>query len=599
MLVQREYNENSIKVLSPLEGVRQKISMYAGEKSNNSYIHAVKELINNSLDEYLSGYGKKIVVELDTQTNTISVLDEGRGIPFGSIITAFTQTHSSGKFDKGENTAYQTAGGLNGVGSLLSVALGKQVDVYSYRNNEQCHVRFNFLEHSEPVVTKMRHPNGTKVVFTPQEGIGIDDATLYPEKIRELVKDLSYPVVDVVFELIIDGKKEIYCSKSITQFLEDNVKAENMLTDIFPFKAEQDGVSIEGALVWALGENYEKSFVNLIPTKNGGTHITAMRSTITRIVNKELGLDLKGEDIRKNLSYILSIKTTQDAIFSGQSKDVLAMPELNAPISQLLSPQITIMVNSNKKFFIKLAETIEKQRQRELVTSQIREVLIKSKTKANPIPTKLKPALNSSNAELFICEGDSAAGGLIPQRDVYKHAIMALKGKPINVLKHPLDKVLNNEEIKDLIIAMGGFGEDYNPNKCNYDKIIIMTDSDADGSHIRLLLLSFFFQFYPQLIRDGRIYIVETPLYIIKKGKETQYVFTETEMAKVIPTLPKNAIYTRMKGLGELDPKILAEFAFSENRKLKQYKMADEAMVNQLLQNFMGVDGEERREFVS
>lgn len=597
--MQREYNENSIKVLSPLEGVRQKISMYAGEKSNNSYIHAVKELINNSLDEYLSGYGKKIVVELDTKTNTISVLDEGRGIPFGSIIPAFTQPHSSGKFEKAENTAYQTAGGLNGVGSLLSVALSKQVDVYSYRNGEQCHVRFNFLKHSEPEITKVKHPNGTKVVFTPESGIGIDDATLYPEKIRALVQDLSYPVVDVVFELIIDGKKEVYQSKSISHFLEEHVKPEDILTPIFTFKAEQDGVAIEGALVWALGENYEKSFVNLIPTKNGGTHITAMKTAITRVINKELGLDLKGDDIRKYLSYILSIKTTQDAIFSGQSKDILAMPELNAPISQLLSPQIAIMVNSNKKFFMDLAASIEKQRQREVSIAQIKEVIAKSKTKANPIPTKLKPALNSSNAELFICEGDSAAGGLIPQRDVYKHAIMALKGKPINVLKHPLDKVLNNEEIKDLIITMGGFGEDYNPNKCNYDKIIIMTDSDADGSHIRLLLLSFFFQFYPQLIRDGRIYIVETPLYIIKKGKETQYVFTETEMAKVIPTLPKNAIYTRMKGLGELDPKILAEFAFSENRKLKQYKMADEAMVNQLLQNFMGVDGEQRREFVS
>lgn len=592
------YTDKNIQTLAPLEGIRKKLGMYIGGSDNAAVHHVVKEIISNSIDEYLAGYGKQIIVEL-LADNWVQVTDNGRGIPLGKVEDVFTKLHTSGKFTKEGDAAYGASGGLNGIGLKLSVACGR-TDVVITRDGKKYTNHFSYSHgHGQATIIDFANKTtGTIIKWKPDEDV-FSDNLFYYDKIKNLLIDLSYITPGLVFIIKENTKTETIQSKSIADYIKDNVSSNQIISPIMQFKAGDDKLYIEGALAWTKNLSLEKSYVNLIPTADGGTHCTALKTVLTRELNKFLNSDLKGTEIRQGLVFILSIKTLEEPVFKGQSKDSLNMPSINAALSQLLKTQIELILSTNKTFFEDLLTSIMQMRKKEESSAQIREILVKARTKANPIPNKLKPALASYGAELFICEGDSAAGGLIPQRDVYKHAIMALKGKPINVLKHPLDKVLNNEEIKDLIIAMGGFGEDYNPNKCNYDKIIIMTDSDADGSHIRLLLLSFFFQFYPQLIRDGRIYIVETPLYIIKKGKETQYVFTETEMAKVIPTLPKNAIYTRMKGLGELDPKILAEFAFSENRKLKQYKMADEAMVNQLLQNFMGVDGEQRREFVS
>ena len=224
------------------------------------------------------------------------------------------------------------------------------------------------------------------------------------------------------------------------------------------------------------------------------------------------------------------------------------MPNINASLSQLLTPSIQLLLSQYKDFFQQLEKMIAQARKQEESVNQIREVLAKARASANPIPNKLKPALATRGAELFITEGLSASGSLISHRDVYKHAIMSLKGKPINVLKHELEKVLKNDEIKDLIIAMGGFGDNYTASKCIYDKIIILTDQDTDGSHINLLLLTFFYTYYPQLIRDGKIYSVDTPLYTIKQGNKTKYVFSELEMEKLKTTLPKTATYFRAKG---------------------------------------------------
>ena len=593
------YTDKNIETLAPLEGIRKKMGMYIGSTDNEAVHHIVKEIISNSIDEYLAGYGKEIIVEL-LPDNWVQVIDQGRGIPLGKVEDVFTKLHTSGKFSKEGDAAYGASGGLNGIGVKLSVACGfTKVDII--RDGKQYKNHFSYSAgHGTPIISSVAtKTTGTKITWKPDDEV-FSDATLYYDKIKDLLTDLSYITPGLTF-VIKQGKNvNTIKSKSIADYITDNVTKHNIISPIMSFKAGDDNLYVEAALVWTKTMSLEKSYVNLVPTNDGGTHCTALKTVLTRELNKFLDSDLKGTEIRQGLVFILSIKTLEEPIFKGQSKDSLNMPSINAALSQLLKTQIELILSTNKTFFEDLLTSILHARKKEESSAQIREVLAKARTKANPIPTKLKPALNEKNAELFICEGDSAAGGLVPQRDVYKHAIMALKGKIINVLKHDLDKVLKNDEIKDLIIALGGFGEDYNPNKSPYEKIIILTDQDVDGNHISLLLLTFFFTYYPQWIEQGKIYTVDTPLYTIKyANNKIQHVFSEDEMAKIKPTLPKTATYFRAKGIGELDPKVLGEFAFSSKRVLKQFRIEDYDMVQQLLNNFMGVDGEERREFVS
>ena len=592
------YTDDNILIYTPLEGIRKKLGMYVGSTGSDAANHVIKEIISNAIDEYLAGYGREIVVEL-LDNNSVRIADKGRGIPLGSIVDVATKPHSSGKFKEEGKAAYGASGGLNGIGLKIATATGT-VSIKVVRDGKIYTNSFSYLEGTgtEKIVATKEKQTGTEVTWKPDD-TAFSDNTLSLTGIRELLTDLSYLTPGLTFKLVHKGKTESISAKSIAEFITDTVPPKQIVSPVMTFSIGDSFLHVEGALAWTKNVQLEKSYVNLIPTDDGGTHCTALKTVLTREMNKFLNSDLKGTEIRNGLVFILSVKVDEEPVFKGQSKDSLNMPTINAPLSQLLKKEVEVLLSSHKKFFEDLLASVMQARKKLESSDQIRDVLTKARSKANPIPNKLKPALNTKGAELFITEGLSASGSLIQTRDVYKHAIMSLKGKPINFKKHDMTKVLKNEEIQDLIIAMGGFGETFTADKCAYDKIVIATDADADGSHIRLLLISFFFEFYPQLIRDGKIYAVETPLYIIKKGQTLQYVFTESEMEKVLKTLPKSATYSRLKGLGELNQDVLAEFAFSPKRRLVQYRMTDEDMVEQLLENFMGVDGDERREFVS
>ena len=590
------YTDKNIQTLTPLEGIRKKLPMYVGGIDNDAVHHVIKEIISNSIDEYLAGYGSKITVILHSD-NSITVSDEGRGIPLGKVEDVFTKLHTSGKFQKEGEAAYGASGGLNGAGLKIATATGF-VKVRIVRDKKEYQNTFSYLEGTgEPKINPSNQKTGTSIQWKPDEGV-FSNNIIYLEKIEELITDLSYITPELTFIIIQGSKQKTIKSKSIGDFITDNITQTNLLSPVMSFKSGNDFLYVEGAMAWAKTKSLEKSYVNLIPTMDGGTHVTTLKTVLTREFNKFVEGDLKGDEIRQNLSFILSIKILDEPIFRSQEKSALNMPSLTSNLSKLLTPIIQTILNQHKDFFTQLYKVILQARKQEESVSKIRDVLAKARGKANPLPNKLKPALATKGAELFITEGLSASGSLISHRDVHKHAIMSLKGKPINVLKHDLDKILNNDEINDLIIAMGGWGENFTSDKCAYDKIVILTDSDSDGAHISLLLLTFFYTYYPQLIQEGKIYEINTPLYSIKRNNKTEYVFSETEMAKIKPTLPKTAIYSRFKGLGELDPKTLAEFAFSNKRQLKQFTMGDEDEVKSLLENFMGVDGQERREFV-
>jgi len=592
------YTDKNIETLAPLEGIRKKLGMYVGSTGNDAVHHIIKEIISNSIDEYLAGYGKEIIVEI-LPNNSVKISDNGRGIPLGKVEDVFLKLHTSGKFSKEGDAAYGASGGLNGIGVKLSVACGKtEVEIKRDGKKYQNYFSYSLGNGKEKIEQTPVKNSGTIITWTPDKGLFSDDV-IYYNKIANLLTDLSYITPGLLFVLKQGTKTEKIQSKNIADFIKDNYTPQQLVSPIMSFKIGDDILHAEGAIAWTKSQSLEQSYVNLIPTIDGGTHCTALKTVLTRELNKFLNGDLKGTEIRQGMVFILSIKTLEEPIFKGQSKDSLNMPSINASLSQLLKKEIEILLQTNKQFFEDLHTSILQARKKQESTNQIREVLAKARGRANPIPKKLKPALGTKNTELFITEGLSASGSLISQRDVHKHAIMSLRGKIINFRKHDMDKVMKNEEIKDLIIAMGGFGENYTADKCPYEKVIIATDSDADGGHIRLLLLSFFFEFYPQLIRAGKIYVMETPLYMIKKGKQVQYAFTETEMATIKKELPKTATYSRLKGLGEVDAKVLAGFAFSPQRMLKQYIMSDEDLVANLLENFMGVDGEERREFVN
>lgn len=590
------YNEDSIQTLKPLEAIRLKLGMYVGSADNQAVHHIIKEILSNSIDEFLAGYGKKITIKIK-ENNTIEIRDYGRGIPLEKVEDVFTKTHTSGKFKKDGEAAYGASGGLNGIGAKTATATGT-VRVESMVAKEGSVVGIYTYNSKSTNIDRSQHPvrPGTKVTWTPDDGV-FEDNTIDFEKVYDLVQTLSYATPGLRFEIAYGGEEYIIESKGIEDFLNDNLEKEKFFSPLMKFKASDDTLSVEGAMVWTKERPVELSLVNLIPTSDHGTHVTALKTTLTREINKLLGSDLKGEEIRSGWSFVLSVKTLEEPVFKGQSKDTLNMPTINAPLSAMLRESFVDLLREHKDFFEKLSTIVAKMREKEEAVAQVRDIVTRSKSKSNPIPKKLKMALNKSGAELFLTEGDSASGSLIQTRDPKKHAIMSLRGKPINVMKHELTKVLKNQEIQDMIIALGGFGEDFKASKLAYDKIIIASDADSDGAHIQNLLLGFLYSFYPQLIEAGKVYIVKTPLYMIKRGTKVHYVFSESEMNNF--QTQKSDIISRLKGLGEIDKSYMAGFMFNEKtRVLEQVEMGSKDRTLEILEQILGDDPMDRKEIL-
>ena len=626
--MQNEYSDSDIQVLEGLEAVRKRPGMYIGSTSEKGLHHLVWEIVDNSVDEALAGYCDDIEVVIH-KDNSVSVRDDGRGMPVGinaktglsTIETIFTVLHAGGKFGGG---GYKVSGGLHGVGASVVNALSSWLEVRVYRDGEVHYQRFENGGH--PVapmhVTEQcaKDRTGTTVTFKADPTI-FKETTEYDydtlsNRLRELAflnKGLRIILIDERGE----GKKDTFCyNGGIIEYVEMlNKNKQPLHDDIIYVEGEENGISLEVAMQY--NDSYNSSiysFTNNINTYEGGTHEDGVKFALTKIINnyakankflKDNDDSLTGDDCREGLAMIISCKHP-DPQFEGQTKTKLGNSEVRKIASDIFSEGFErfLMENpSDAKVIIEKCMTASRAR---IAAKKAREM---TRRKGDLDVTNFFGKLadckskDAAVSEIFLVEGDSAGGSAIKGRDSMTQAILPLRGKILNVEKARLDRALSNEEIRTIITAFGtGIGEDFNLDKLRYNKIIIMTDADVDGSHIRVLLLTLFYRFFKPIVEAGHVYAAQPPLFVIKHGKTIKYVLNEAERDEYLATLSPNTKYdiARMKGLGEMDAEELNETTMDINKRvLRQITVDDAIAADEIFSKLMGEEVEPRREFIA
>ena len=592
------YNAENIKTMTTMEGIRKKLAMYAGTAGEGAITQCVKEMVANSVDEALLGYGDKIYITINTKENSIVVMDKGRGIPLEKIEDVFTKLHAGGKFKSEGNSSYTGFNsGTHGAGLKIPTALGR-VEVQVQRNGKQITQVFHYETVEKPRLIKVTSSDTyTKIKWIPDEKLPtMSNTKINPNAVQEMLEWLSYTVPKVKYIFSVDGKEIEILPRPGSEYIKNNY---NLISPVFSFK-ETDNVNTIDVSIGYTGKSGEIyfPFLNTVPNDEGGTHLVNFKTTFTRLYNKYFGTDYKGNEIRNGIVVFLNVSTIHEPSFTSQSKNKVDMPQISSSLNELYKEGLEALF-ATQPFFKELSTIIEKQQKKERAMEKIREMLgeaSQANKNGNAALGKLKPALNKKNLELFLIEGDSAGGSLLRERNIYTQSVMPLKGKIINVLKNDIEKVLANEEVKDLIKVIGGFGDNFNAEKCAYDKIIFCLDADPDGAHIQILLLGFFMKFYPQLVQANRVFIGQTPLYVIKNGNKKEFLYTEKEMEKKRSSIPKSAIVSRVKGVGELNPDILANAVLNEKtRILIPISMEDYDSTMQKVEDYLAVDGSVRR----
>ena len=620
-----QYDASQIQVLEGLEAVRKRPGMYIGSTSSAGLHHLVWEIVDNSIDEALAGFATHIEIEI-TKENHIRVTDDGRGIPVDiqektgrpAVETVFTVLHAGGKFGGG---GYKVSGGLHGVGASVVNALSTDLTVQVFKDGniyEQSYSRGAVLEDLKIVGTTDKH--GTSVYFVPDPEI-FQETTVFDfdklaNRVRELAflnKGLKLTITDFRPE---EPVKKSFCYEGgIKSYVEHLNKSKQVLfEEPIYVEGEQDGIQVEVAMQYTSGYHTNLlSFTNNIHTYEGGTHESGMKTALTRVINdyarrqklmKENEEKLSGEDVREGLTAVISIKHP-DPQFEGQTKTKLGNSEARTITDRLFSTHFDKFLMENPQVARKIVEKGILASKARLAAKRAREVTRKkSGLEISNLPGKLADC--SSNdptiSELFIVEGDSAGGSAKQGRSRHFQAILPIRGKILNVEKATLDKILANEEIRSLFTAMGtGFGGDFDLSKARYQKLVIMTDADVDGSHIRTLLITLFYRYMRPAVEAGYIYIAQPPLYKLKQGKNEYYIQNDEELEaklKELPAHPKPQL-SRYKGLGEMDAEQLWETTMNpENRSMLQVSVEDAAEADQILDILMGDRVEPRREFI-
>ncbi|EOI39899.1 DNA topoisomerase 4 subunit B [Enterococcus faecium EnGen0313] len=628
--VNNEYNDSSIQVLEGLEAVRKRPGMYIGSTDSRGLHHLVYEIVDNAVDEALSGYGSEIDVTIH-EDNSITVADSGRGMPVGmhasgipTVEVIFTVLHAGGKFGQG---GYKTSGGLHGVGASVVNALSKWLTVTIVRDGVEYQQKFKNGGKPDGTLKKIgktKKANGTTVHFLPDDTIFSTTKFSYEilaERLREsafLLKGVKISLSDLRGEVPV--KEIFHYEEGIKEFVDYLNEEKDTLTPVVYFSGEKEGIEVEVA--YQYNDGYSEnvlSFVNNVRTKDGGTHEAGMKAAMTKSYNeyarkvgllKERDKNLEGSDFREGLAAVLSIRVPENLLqFEGQTKEKLGTPVARTVVDNVISEQMGFYLQENSEMSQMLARKAIKAREAREAARKAREESRNGKKRKKGeslLSGKLTPAQsrNPKKNELYLVEGDSAGGSAKQGRDRKFQAILPLRGKVINTEKAKMQDILKNEEINTMIYTIGaGVGPEFSIEDCNYDKVIIMTDADTDGAHIQVLLLTFFYRYMKPLIEAGKVYIALPPLYKVSKGQGKkqviEYAWTDDELAAMIKKVGKGYMLQRYKGLGEMNAEQLWETTMDPtSRTLIRVRIDDAAQAERRVTTLMGDKVEPRRKWI-
>ncbi|MBA1434758.1 DNA topoisomerase IV subunit B [Bombilactobacillus bombi] len=630
MAKKQQYDDSSIQILHGLEAVRKRPGMYIGSTDARGLHHLVYEIVDNSVDEALAGFGKNIDVTINAD-NSITVCDQGRGMPTGmhesgipTIEVILTVLHAGGKFSQNN---YKTSGGLHGVGSSVVNALSEWLRVRVVRD----HIAYeeNFVEGGKPQGTlkkigKVQQKSGTTISFKPDSTIfqttSFNFSTL-AERLREsafLLKGVRITLTD----LRVEPKRfeEYLFHDGIKSFVKYLNEGKDPIKDVFYFESQQNDIEVEFAGQY--NDGYSEniiSFVNNVRTPDGGSHEVGMKTGLTKAFNeyaRKIGLlkdndkNLEGSDVREGLSAVLSVRIPEDLLqFEGQTKSKLGTPEARSAVDNVVYSQMSFYLLENGEFGQTLVKKALKAREAREAARKARENTRSGKRKKKDqgvLSGKLTPAQsrNPQKNELYLVEGNSAGGSAKQGRDRKFQAILPLRGKVLNTQKAKLDDIFKNEEINTMIYTIGaGVGPEFKVEDSNYDKVIIMTDADTDGAHIQILLLTFFYRYMRPLIEAGKVYIALPPLYKLQKGRgdklQIQYAWTDAELNADIKQMGKGYSLQRFKGLGEMNSDQLWETTMNPaTRTLVRVRIDNAALAERRVTTLMGDKVEPRRDWI-
>ena len=617
-----EYTAKQIKILDGLEAVRRRPGMYIGSTDVKGLHHLVTEIIDNSIDESLAGWAKNIWVTI-RKDGAARIEDDGRGIPvdkhpsgLSALEVAMTKLHAGAKFD---TKTYKVSGGLHGVGASVVNALSEWLEVEVHRNGKAYKQKYQRGKPLTPVEEIGKaEGTGTITTFLPDKKV-FNDINFNYQIIEDLIRERAYLIPGLKFHLFderSDKEAHFYFEGGIRSLVNYLNHQKKTIHPVIYIKGETDGVQVEVALQYNDGyiENIQ-SFVNVINTRDGGTHLTGFKIALTRAINdyaKRIGAikngeSFTGDDVKEGLTGVVAVKLSTDKIqFESQTKAKLNNPEVQGLVATFVKEGLETYFEEHPPEGRRIVEKVALAAKARLAARAAREAVIrKGELIGTSLPGKLADCQekNPVLSELFIVEGDSAGGSAKQGRDRRFQAILPLGGKILNTERAQLDKIINFEELKDLIIALGiGIGETLNPKKLRYHKIIIMTDADVDGEHIATLLLTFFYRHLRPIIDGGYLYIALPPLYKIQAGKEVFYAYSEEEKENIIKSQKlkvKGLTVQRYKGLGEMNPEQLWETTMNpEKRILKKVTIEDAQKADEVFTMLMGEDIPPRKRFI-